>query len=389
MKKILFCFLVLGLFSSNSLSAQSNKRYSSSIEKILDFEKSELKDTLHIAAVIKGTNALLNKRIQKAQKLKKNPDSVTTKTIDFLKSMKRFTSDTILLKLSETTIEAIAFTNDSITNIDQALYGLHIVDQLDKEMLDLLEKLKYLIEESEELFTRINAFREKNDIALLNEEKDPVRNFAENYVIYFFNDMISKIDKYKAREAEIRLLLEKERPSLYSRQRHRFEFIDGILHYNDNELRKGQTIKDIEEMLGADYIETGKEDEDHYGMIRYQNIPLRIGFEGDVIQFFDIYLKTPTSNKDNYSFLDEDFIKLENHYFNKDYNSIKSLVSILREETYSAFKMGDPSDGYDKFVCYNNPDDKNYNENTEVDRHFYLTLDYYGNEIKRIRYEEE
>jgi len=392
MNKILFCLLVFVLGSQNTAFAQADKKYAQRIEKLLFFEKSTLKDTVHFSEVLRGTNEELDKRIQKAQKIKQNPDSITTKTIDLLKSMKALANDSITFKLNDVIRKLIDLNTDSITSTEQAVYGLDLVILSDEVGDDFYAKLTYLFIESKEVVDGINEFREENDLTVAFKEKDPSESFWNQYLKYFFYDVEKMNSEFEAKEKEIALHFEKEAPKLYLEQLHRFEFIKGILHYNDKALRQGQKLENIKEILGTDYIETNQEDQNSYGVIRYTNIPLEIGFENGVVAYFDILFKPPTDDDvSNFSFLNEDYVKLENHYFNKEYSSLQSLVPKIREDTQRAFVIGNSSlSGIgDKFVCYDDPDDTTYNQSTDVDRHFYLFLDISESEIKTIYYEED
>ena len=305
--------------------------------------------------------------------------------------MKALANDSIAFELNDVTGKLIEFSADSITSTEQAIYGLDLISQSNEVIEGFFTKITYLCIESKETIDDVNEFRKKNDLTVVFKEKDPSESFWKQYLKHYFYDVAKMNSEFEAKEKEIALHFEKEAPNLYLEQSHRFEFIKGILHYNDKALRKGQKIVNIESILGTDYIETNQEDENHYGVIRYTNIPLEIGFENGVVAYFDILFKPPTDDVSNFSFLNEDYVKLENHYFNKEYSSLQSLVPKIREDTQRAFFIGNSSlSGIgDKFVCYDDPDDTTYNQSTDVDRHFYLFLDFSESEIETIHYEED
>lgn len=137
---------------------------------------------------------------------------------------------------------------------------------------------------------------------------NPFTLFKTQYLIAYSNhfEQISLIKEKKETENLIRY------KKIFNRQSHRFQFINGVLWYNEIILSAEKSLADLKTKIGTDYIEIRKEDDKYYGKVKYNKIPLSILTEKGVIKKFLIDLEAEKDTK-------IDFIQLENYFLIKNF----------------------------------------------------------------------
>lgn len=382
-KSILFLFflIVMPCFSI----AQVDKGYAMKIEQILTFDKKDLKkikESDEISKYVEDITDKLNRKITKAKKLKLNPDSVTTKTIAILELMKSYTDTSMVgfYEVYEKLVKRDDLLNDPVHYFRDIKTVEKILEDWNKFERELFKNTVALNMSSISLHKQNNKLRVSIGLEELPEESYPFHGFSKEYLSYFFTKMQFLKDTEEKKVNDLQVAKHK----LFAMQDHRFQFINGILNYNNTVLFEGQSLTDLISVLGTDYVETQKEDTKNYSVVHFKKIPLSVTSSKGVIKHFKIYLKK--NDKDavraNYSYLGTDYIKLENYYMNRKVSSLFALESKIEKDLDRYFRI---SYDYRVQVFYSNSNDVNINL---PDRSFHLYQDA-DSEFYRIAYSED
>ena len=355
------------------------------IEQILTFDKKDLKkikESDEISKYVKDITDKLNRKITKAKKLKVNPDSVTTKTIAILELMKSYTDTSMVgfYEVYEKLVKRDDLLNDPVHYFRDIKTVEKILEDWNKFERELFKNTVALNMSSISLHKQNNKLRVSIGLEELPEESYPFHGFSKEYLSYFFTKMQFLKDTEEKKVNDLQVAKHK----LFAMQDHRFQFINGILNYNNKVLFEGQSLTDLISVLGTDYVETQKEDTKNYSVVHFKKIPLSVTSSKGVIKHFKIYLKK--NDKDavraNYSYLGTDYIKLENYYMNRKVSSLFALESKIEKDLDRYFRIS-----YDHRVqvFYSNSNDVNINL---PDRSFHLYQDA-DSEFYRIAYSED